>query len=323
MIEMKHKVLNKIAALAVAAVSLFSFAGCGGNSGNTANSAKSGNSENTVKIAYLPITHALPLFEEAEELKNSTGLNVQLVKYGSWPELLDALNTGNVDGASVLIELAMKSKEQGIGIKAVALGHKDGNVIVVGNDINSAADLKGKTFAIPHRQSSHNILLNEALAQAGLTVDDLKITELAPTEMPSALASGQIDGYCVAEPFGAKAVSIGAGKVLYTSEQLWEDSLCCGLVLTDKFINERHDVAKQFVDDYKTAGKNLTEDKAKSVAKQYLNQTDDVLDISLQWISYDDLDITEDIYESLTDKVKKYGLSDNPPSYADFVDNSL
>lgn len=320
---MKHKVLNKIAALAVAAVSLFSFAGCGGNSGNTANSAKSGNSENTVKIAYLPITHALPLFEEAEELKNSTGLNVQLVKYGSWPELLDALNTGNVDGASVLIELAMKSKEQGIGIKAVALGHKDGNVIVVGNDINSAADLKGKTFAIPHRQSSHNILLNEALAQAGLTVDDLKITELAPTEMPSALASGQIDGYCVAEPFGAKAVSIGAGKVLYTSEQLWEDSLCCGLVLTDKFINERHDVAKQFVDDYKTAGKNLTEDKAKSVAKQYLNQTDDVLDISLQWISYDDLDITEDIYESLTDKVKKYGLSDNPPSYADFVDNSL
>lgn len=323
MIEMKHKVLNKIAALAVAAVSLFSFAGCGGNSGNTANSAKNGNSENTVKIAYLPITHALPLFEEAEELKNSTGLNVQLVKYGSWPELLDALNTGNVDGASVLIELAMKSKEQGIGIKAVALGHKDGNVIVVGNDINSAADLKGKTFAIPHRQSSHNILLNEALAQAGLTVDDLKITELAPTEMPSALASGQIDGYCVAEPFGAKAVSIGAGKVLYTSEQLWEDSLCCGLVLTDKFINERHDVAKQFVDDYKTAGKNLTEDKAKSVAKQYLNQTDDVLDISLQWISYDDLDITEDIYESLTDKVKKYGLSDNPPSYADFVDNSL
>ena len=280
---------------------------------------KAESSAGTIKIAYLPITHSLAVLEEAEELEQQSGLKVELVKYGSWNELLDALNSNRVDGASVLIELAMKSKQEGIGIKAVALGHHDGNVIIVSNDIATAADLKGKTFAIPHRQSSHNILLNDALATAGLTIDDVNVTELAPTEMPSALASGQIDGYCVAEPFGAMGVSLGAGKVLFSSEELWKDSLCCGLVLTDKFIDERHDDAKSFVENYKKAGNSLDKAKAKEIAKKYFSQSDEVLDISLQWISYNDLDITEEEYNTLAEKVKQYGLSDNPPSYSDFV----
>ena len=214
---MKKKFKRIISILATTAM-MFSLSACGGNTADSGNT-----NSDTVKIAYLPITHALPVFEEAKELEQETGLKVELVKYGSWPELMDALNTGRVDGASVLIELAMKSAQEGVGIKAVALGHKDGNVIVVSKDISSAEDMKGKTFAIPHRQSSHNILLNDALEKGGLTVDDINITELAPTEMPSALASGQIDGYCVAEPFGAMSVFMDYGKVLYTSEELWEN----------------------------------------------------------------------------------------------------
>lgn len=308
----RMRVMNrKITALTLSLALALSATACG--------SKVDSNDENVVKIAYLPITHSLAALEEADELETGDGIKVELVKYGSWPELLDALKTGRVDGASVLIELAMKSKQEGIGLKAVVLGHRDGNVVIVSNDINTAADLKGKTFAIPHRQSSHNILLNETLATAGLTVDDVNVTELAPTEMPSALASGQIDGYCVAEPFGAMGVSLGAGKVLYSSEELWPDSLCCGLVLTDKFIEERPEQAKEFVQSYKAAGNNLDTEKAKEVAKKYLSQTDDVLDISLQWISYNDLDITEETYGQLVERVKEYGLSDNPPAYSDFV----
>lgn len=70
----------------------------------------------SVKIAYLPIAHALPVFETAEASANGGDLNVELVKFGSWPELLDALNSERVDGASVLIEPAMKAKERGVGL---------------------------------------------------------------------------------------------------------------------------------------------------------------------------------------------------------------
>lgn len=304
--------MKKIISLLTAGALLFSLSACGKKS-----------NENTIKIAYLPITHSLAVLETADELSEQTGLNVELVKYGSWNELMDALNSGRVDGASVLIELAMKSKEQGIGLKAVALGHKDGNVLIASDNIKDAGELKGKTIAIPHRQSSHNILLNDALVSVGLTIDDVNITELAPTEMPSALAGGQIDGYCVAEPFGAKAVSLGVGRVLFTSEELWEDSLCCGLVLTDKFIEKHKNEAKTFVESYKQAGKNLTKEKALETAEKYLSQEKEVLELSLQWISYDNLDITEEDYAVLTEKIKSYGLSDNPPSYEDFVKNNF
>jgi len=301
--------MKKIISVLTAGILALSLTACG----------KKSDDSNTIKIAYLPITHSLAVLETSDELAEKDGLQVELVKYGSWNELMDALNSGRVDGASVLIELAMKSKEQGVGIKAVALGHKDGNVIITSSDIASAEDLKGKTIAIPHRQSSHNILLNDALATAGLTIDDINVTELAPTEMPSALAGGQIDGYCVAEPFGAKAVSMGAGKVLFTSEELWKDSLCCGLVLTDSFIENHSENAKTFVNSYKQAGQNLTKEQAMKTAEKYLNQDKNVLELSLQWISYDDLEITEENYSTLTEKVKEYGLSENPPSYADFV----
>ena len=277
-----------------------------------------------VKIAYLPITHALPVFETKEELEAADDeLQVELVKYGSWPELMDALNTGRVDGASVLVEMAMLARQNGIGVSAVALGHKDGNVVISSETIASPNDLKGKTFAIPHRQSSHHILLNEALKRVGLTIKDIDVVELAPPEMPSALASGQIDGYCVAEPFGAKAVLLNVGKPLLTSEELWEDSLCCALVLNDKFIEKRPEDAKKFVASYKAAGKSLSKERAKEIGRKYLEQDDAVLETSLQWISYDDLDITPEIYASLVERVKEYGLSENPPSYDDFVKGSL
>ena len=69
---------------------------------------------------------------------------IEMVKFGSWPDLMDALNTGRIDGASALIELAMKAKEQGIDLKAVALGHKDGNVLISSNDIDTQLIYKGK-----------------------------------------------------------------------------------------------------------------------------------------------------------------------------------
>ena len=274
------------------------------------------NDENVVRIAYLPITHALPL----AGLEKADGVKVELVKYGSWPELLDALNTGRVDAASVLIELAMKAKAQGIGLTAVALGHTDGNVIVVTQDVNSAKDLKGKTFAIPHRASSHHILLQEALAKDGLTIDDVNVVEMAPPEMPSALANKQIAGYCVAEPFGAAGVLTSKGKVLYRSDKLWHESICCGLVVNDKAYKEKKALIDKVITLYEKQGKELSDKEvALSKAKTLLTQGEEVLRQSLQWINYANLKIKKEAYDDLSEKVKKYGIIDNPPTFEDFV----
>ena len=277
----------------------------------------------TIKIGYLPITHAVPLYMQNDE--NYEDYNLELVKFGSWPELMDALNTGAIDGASVLIQLAMNAKEKGIDLKAVALGHRDGNVLIAGNDINSVEELVGKSFAIPSRFSTHNILLYEMLKKHGIAYDEVDVIELPPAEMPAALAEGRIAGYVVAEPFGAISVALENGKVLYQSEEIWKDSIDCGLVLRGKFIEDNKELADKFVDDY-VAGGELAQGKDEhmhEVVGQYLTVDQNVLDISLDWISYDNLSIEQESYAILRDALMEMGLSDNPPSYEDFVDASF
>ena len=277
----------------------------------------------TIKIGYLPITHAVPLYMQNDE--NYEDYNLELVKFGSWPELMDALNTGAIDGASVLIQLAMNAKEKGIDLKAVALGHRDGNVLIAGNDINSVEELVGKSFAIPSRFSTHNILLSEMLETHGIAYDEVDVIELPPAEMPAALAEGRIAGYVVAEPFGAISVALENGKVLYQSEEIWKDSIDCGLVLRGKFIEDNKELADKFVNDY-VAGGELAQGKDEhmhEVVGQYLTVDQNVLDISLDWISYDNLSIEQESYAILRDALMEMGLSDDPPSYEDFVDASF
>ena len=274
----------------------------------------------TYTIGYLPITHALPVFEEKELLEaENSGIQIKLQKFSSWSDLTDALHAGKIDGASELIELAMSAKAKGVDLKAVALGHKDGNVIVVNNSIQSPADMKGKTFAIPSTQSSHYILLLEELQKAGLTLDDIQVTQLAPSEMPSSLASGAIDGYCVAEPFGAQAVTNGFGNVLARSDKLWEDSVCCGLIFRTDVIEQDPEAFQTFLENYQEAGKKLDKEEATRIAENYLGQDTKTLETSLEWISYDDLKITRDAYDDLYEKVLSDHMIENPPTYDDFV----
>lgn len=279
-----------------------------------------------VKIGYLPITHAVPLYiEDALEEQGYDKFELELVKFGSWPDLSDALNTGKIDGASMLVTLAMRAKEQGIDLKAVALGHRDGNVLVVSNDINQTSDLKGKNFAIPHKFSSHNILLYQMLEQAGMKYEDVNAIETAPAEMPAALSEGRISGYVVAEPFGAIAVNMGKGKVLYQSDEIWLNSVDCALVLRGEFIDKEKEVAAEFVKNYLIAGERAEakDDYTKEVSTKYMKVDQKVLDLSLEWIKYDDLKLNREPYEKLAEYLVKMGLSEKPPAYEEFVDNSF
>ncbi|ALX48926.1 ABC transporter substrate-binding protein [Lentibacillus amyloliquefaciens] len=280
----------------------------------------------TLKIGYLPITHAAPVYFEKEIAEKYLGdVELELVKFGTWIDLMDALNTGRIDGASALIELAMKSREKGIDLKAVALGHKDGNAAIVSPEVNQVEDMAGTSVAIPHTLSSHNILMARMLEKGGMSYDDVHMVEMPPPEMPSALATGQISSYVVAEPFGALGVTMDQGKVLYQSEELWPGSLCCALVLRNGLIQNHPEISQKFMNGYVAAGKEAGKDDehTHSIHKKYLDVNDEALKLSLGWISYDDLKVTKEDYEVLRDSLIEMGLSDGPPSYENFVNNSL
>ncbi|MBY0122747.1 ABC transporter substrate-binding protein [Bacillus sp. S/N-304-OC-R1] len=316
------KSYKKLLSLLIISILTVGLAACGSKESSAGKSES--REKRVVKIGYLPITHAVPLFLESEQ-ETFKNFKLELVKFGSWPELMDALNSGRIDGASVLVTLAMKAKEQGIDLKAVALGHRDGNVLVTANDINNVADLKGKNFAIPHKFSTHNILLYQMLKKAGMKYEDVNVVELPPAEMPAALSEGRISGYVVAEPFGAASVAIKKGKVLYQDTDIWKDSIDCALVLRNEFIQKDNNVAQEFVNEYVKAGKvaEKKDDHTLTASSKYMKVDKNVMDLSFKWISYDNLRVNKSSYDELTKSLIEMGLSKNPPSYEEFVDNSL
>src|SRR5699024_9369157 len=142
---------------------------------------------------------------------------------------------------------------------------------------------------------------------------------------PAALAEDRIAGYAVAEPFGALAVDLDVGKVLAHSEAFWPDSYCCVLVFRDDFLNKETDMASAFFNNYIAAGKEANDKNADlyDALQSYMDIDKDVLDISLEWITYDNLQIEVDEYEKLLDRVETLGLMEQAPKYEEFVDHRL
>lgn len=273
-----------------------------------------------VKIGYLPTTHAGPLYFMDEQ----QDYTIELVRFSSWIDLMDALNAGRIDGASVLIELAMKAREKGIDLQAVALGHEDGNVITVAPHIQSVDDLIGQSIAIPNRYSTHHVYVHQMLEQAGYSIDDVNLVEMAPAEMPSSLSENRVAAYVVAEPFGSIGVSLGVGKVLFQSQDIWPHSIDCALVMRTDFLERDEEISKHFVSNYAKAGlvAEHKDEAALATINSFLNIKEDVLAQSLQWISYEDLAIRKEPFNILREAMIDLQLSSNPPTYEDFVNNS-
>ncbi len=214
----------------------------------TIGAAFAGGNKLTLKIGYLPITdHLLIVAAERESLKSVT---IEPVKFSSWPEIAEALKAGAIDGAFLLTPIGLKLRAQGAPIQAVLLGHRNGSVITVKKDAGIAhiEDLKGRTVAIPSPFSTHNILLRKVLTEHGLDpARDLRIIDMAPPEMVNALAGGRIDGYIVAEPFGAQAEAQQVGTVLELSKDIWPDHICCVLNLKEQVIAEHPEAVQALV----------------------------------------------------------------------------
>ena len=208
-------------------------------------------------------------------------------------------------------------------MKVTALSHREGNTLVARKGISSVAELKGRTVAIPHRLSVHNILLHLALSKVGLQDEDVKKVEMAPPDMMAALARGEIDAYVVAEPFAAAAVVQGVGSPLLRDQDIWPDSPCCGLVLREEFIKGNPPAASRLVSALVKGGRLLDRDRAQAqaLAERYLGQKKEMLQESLPWVSYSDLTPRADELQKLQGYLLELGLVKTPVAVSDLIDD--
>ncbi|HXY87702.1 MAG TPA: ABC transporter substrate-binding protein [Candidatus Acidoferrales bacterium] len=281
----------------------------------------------TLKVGYLPITHSLGVVV-ADKLYQGKykNFNLELVRFSSWPELSEALNSGHIQGASILLPLAIGSMEKGVNLQVMALSHRDGNAMVVANDINTIKDLKGKRVAIPDRMSVHYILLFQALKDSGMTLDDVQWIEMPPPDMPAALANGDIKGYIVAENFGAQAVVGGYGKLLFKGQDVLPDECCCGYVLNKDFKEKYPDATQEFIDSIVHAGQFIDNNRtgAIGIGKQYMKMDDKVWEKSFEWgIKFSDLKPTREDLDTLQKYMVELKLIKAPLSMDKLLDDSF
>jgi NitT/TauT family transport system substrate-binding protein len=274
----------------------------------------------TFRIAYLPITHSAAVMAMGEAAKDSeTGYAIELIRFSTWSEVVEALRTGRVDGASMLFEVALRAQESNGGLLLLSLSHRDGNVIVAAGDIHDYHDLVGRNVAIPHRLSPQYTLLHMVMEREGINIDDINVIEISPAEMPFSMASGLISAYFVAEPYGSVAVSTGVGRILETSDTIFPNAICCVLVFRRDSLPES--AAGWLIGEFEAAASALNSDRdmAVDVFMKYTSFREAVVRESMNNIYFDNLRITKEEYYGIADTILGFGVLTAIPPFEGFV----
>jgi NitT/TauT family transport system substrate-binding protein len=201
-------------------------------------------------VGYLPVTCHLtcPVTDYATET-TTTSTRFVSNRFSEFSTVVEALKSRHLDASFLLAPLAMVLREQGVPIKIVYLGHRDGSTVMVAKNstAKSLRDLRGKTFARPSRFSNQYLVITKLMEDEGMTPDEINFVDLPPPDMPSALAAGAIDAYFVGEPHAAKAELAGTGRVLYHAKDIWPGFISCVLVVREELIEEHPEIVADLV----------------------------------------------------------------------------
>ena len=207
-----------------------------------------------ITAGFLPLLDSLLLVIAREKgLAAAQGIDLALVRETSWANIRDRVAVGHFDVAHMLgpMPIAANLGLSPIAVPIVApmtLG-LGGNAITVSTalwrrmlDMGApgsidpgpagvalhkviAGDSARLRFAVTHPHSGHNYELRYWLAASGVDPErDVDIAILPPPLMADALAAGNVDGYCVGEPWNSAGVISGAGRIVTVKARLWADS---------------------------------------------------------------------------------------------------
>lgn len=267
---------------------------------------------------------------------SSVGTEFQAERFSDFPTMKEALIARKIDATFMIVPLAMKLVADGQPVKIVYLGHRDGSALVVGaqSPVQDFTQLAGKRVAIPSRFSNQHLLMQRMLKKNGMAKDAITLVEMAPPEMPGALAANAIDGYIVGEPHCAKAEMEGYGRVLYFMKDLWPDFISCGLVVRQEVINERPELVQELVDGIAASGLWLEDDvedgaahrkqAAAVVGKLYYNQKPELLEWvltrPLDRVRYDDLLPPRENFDEIMDLAVEMNVIQKRMAFEEYCD---
>ncbi len=204
-------------------------------------------------IAHLPAYIAVEkgFFEEE-------GIKVEFRDFPTASERLTALASGEVDFASVsaisTISL-MSAGDKSFSVFGTPNSHL-GQEGIVGRNMSSIEDLKGKKVAVTYSSSSHIMLLN-ILKEYGLVPNkDVQIINMAGGDIVSSFTTGEIDAVATWSPHFEKIQKVEGATILAkdTDTSIYKDyGFGAGpdiLVIRNKFASDNPETTQKLVNGY-------------------------------------------------------------------------
>ena len=196
----------------------------------------------TVKVGFIPLTDcASVVMASVLGFDKKYGIKIVLSKESSWASVRDKLVNGELDAAHVLYGL-IYGVQNGVGgaKKDMAilmnLNH-NGQAITLskkvadkgGKDGASLAklmqtDKREYSFAQTFPTGTHAMWLYYWLASYGINpIKDAKVITVPPPQMVANMRVGNMDGFCVGEPWNHRAIVDGVGVTAATTQDIWRD----------------------------------------------------------------------------------------------------
>jgi len=152
-----------------------------------------------------------------KRLKDERNITVEWIEFPGGPQLLEALNVGSLDiGHS---GEAPPIFAQAAGAPLVYLAHEpesprsEGIIVPQDSDIQTVADLKGKTVVLNKGSNVHYLLVKQ-LEKAGVAYEDVEVKFLPPADARAAFERGSVDAWVIWDPFLAAAETATGGRVI-------------------------------------------------------------------------------------------------------------
>lgn len=207
-----------------------------------------------VKIGFIPLTDCASIVMAAElGLDKKYGVKIIPTKEASWAGVRDKLVNGELDMSHVLYGLIygvhmgtsgpkkdmavlMNLNHNGQAITlSKALAEKG---VVDGPSLSKymASNKRDYTFAGTFPTGTHAMWMHYWLAAAGINpVSQAKLITVPPPQMVANMRVGNMDGFCVGEPWNHRAIMDGIGITANTTQDIWKDHPEKVLGTTDEF----------------------------------------------------------------------------------------
>ena len=195
-----------------------------------------------VRIGFIPLTDcASVVMASVLGIDKKYGVKIIPTKEASWAGVRDKLVNGELDMAHVLygliygVHLGVSGPKKDMAVlmslnnngQAISLSKKladKGAVDGASLAKVMAADKRDYTFAQTFPTGTHAMWLYYWLAASGINpFKDAKVITVPPPQMVANMRVGNMDGFCVGEPWNHRAIMDGIGITAVTTQDVWKD----------------------------------------------------------------------------------------------------